>query len=433
MTRRRGVHRRSLAGRGRWAVLLLAGLTAPLAAQLPTEGIPAERVLAPREEVERAIAESRFRLGPVRLSPEISIGEATYDNNVYGTTEAPQGDFRATISAGFGLILPVTPNVFVRAGIFPAYTWYAELDERRFFGGRYGASALVFAGRLTLEGSAGTSREDVLFSSEAQARVIRNLGSARLGAEFRLLTRLFVYGEGQLQRFRFTGPGAEASVFDPTKTDRTDRSVRAELRYRWSKDVMVSAGYEETRSEFVASPEQYDNRTRAVLGSVYYDRRTLFLRVSGGYRELTPSGGSTVAPFSGLTGASFVSYTVVRPLDLQAFASRAPSYGLSSPYYISNRYGGGVVVRVGWRLKLQGFASAGTDDYSTPVLVPGGQLVGRKDDVRSYGGGLEFLFSPRIQLRFVGSEDRYDSSVSGNDRSFFRWLVSLNLGGNLLR
>jgi hypothetical protein len=196
---------------------------------------------------------------------------------------------------------------------------------------------------------------------------------------------------------------------------------------------MLAAGYEETRSEFVSAPQQYDNRTRAGVGTIYYDRQKFFLRVSGAYRELTPTNGSTVTPFSGVTGSSFVSYTLARPLDLQAFASRGPSYGLSSAYYISTRYGGGVALRVGWRLKLQGFASAGTDDYSTPFLVPGGQLVDRKDDTTSYGGGLEFLFSSRFQVRFVGSEDRYNSNVSTYDRSFFRWFVSLNLGGNLLR
>jgi hypothetical protein len=107
------------------------------------------------------------------------------------------------------------------------------------------------------------------------------------------------------------------------------------------------------------------------------------------------------------------------------------NYGLTSSYYTSTRYGGGFALRVGWRLKLQGFASSGTDDYSTP-FSSAGQLVDRKDDVTSYGGGLDFLFSPRIQMRLSSSEDRYTSNVPGYDRSFFRWSVSLNLGGNLL-
>lgn len=438
MRRRRADSRQ---GCGWLAALLLAGLAGPLSAQVssPTlpqdlfwSGIPQERILAPRDEIDSAIADSRFHLGPVRLSPVISIPELTYDNNVFATAENPTGDFRATISAGVGLILPVSHNFFVRAGIFPAYTWYADLEALRFFGGATGASFIMFANRLTFEGSGNAAKEDVPFSSENQSRVIRNLGTVKVDAEFRLLARLFVYGEGQIQQFRFTGPGAEAAIFDPAETDRTDQTVRAELRYKWSDYVRVAAGYRETRSEFVTSPQLYDNRTSAVIGTIYYDRQTFFVNISGGYSELKPINGSSAPPFSGLTGSSFASYTLVRPLDLQAFAIRGLSYGLTSSYYVSTRYGGGLALRVGWRLKLQGFASAGTDDYSTP-FSSGSQLVDRKDDVTSYGGRLDFLFSPRIQMRVTGSDDRYTSNVPGNDRSFFRWLVSLNLGGNLLQ
>ena len=433
MTLRRGVHAGRRPGWGRLAAILLTGLPAQLLAQLPTDTVVQTRVVTPREEIDRAIADSRVRLGPIRLSPEISIREMTYDNNVYGTAENPTGDFRATISAGFGLILPVTPDVFVRAGIFPAYTWYAELVERRFFGGSAGASFLVYANRLTVEGSGGASKDDVIFSTEAQGRVIQNLGTVRLGVEYRLLNRLFLYGEGQIQRFRFTGPGAEVSTFDPSTTDRTARLVRAGLGYRWSEDVRVAVGYEETRAEFVSTPEQYDNSTSAIIGTISYDKPRLKLDFSGGYREGGAIHGSAIRPFSGATGSTSASYSLLRALDLQAFASRNLSYGVSSPYYISTRYGGGLLLKVGWRLRLQGLVFAGSDEYTTPTALPDGQVVDRRDDVTGYGGALDFSFTPRIQMRFSATDSRYNSNVPGNDRSFFRWFVTLNLGGNLLQ
>jgi hypothetical protein len=419
-------------GRHTVPVAILFLLTGALGAQVPEDQILSERVLSPQAEIDQAIAESRFHLGPVRLSPEVSIRDVTYDNNVYGTSESPRGDFRATVSAGLGLILPIASNVFLRAGISPAYTWYAELKERRFFGGSTSASFLVFANRLTLEGAAGAAKEDVIFSSEAQGRVIRNLGTIRLSAELRLFARLYLYGSGAIQRFRFTGPGAEGAIFDPSQTDRTDQSVRAELRYRLSEDVRVAAGYEETRAEFVSTPQQYDNRTRTVVGTIYYDRQSFFLHASGGYSDQKPINGSTVPTFSGLTGSSFASYALLSRLDVLAFANRGVSYGLASPYYIATRYGGGVVFKVGWRLKLQGSASLGSDRYTTPVSSAG-QVVDRKDDIKSYGGGFDFLFSSRIQMKFIATESRYTSNVLGNDRSFFRFFGTLSYGGNLLR
>lgn len=392
-----------------------------------------ERSLLPRAEIDQAMAESRFRLGPVYLSPVIAIRDATYDNNIYGTSENPKGDFRTTVLAGVGLILPVGKNVFLRASAFPEYTWYAQLAERRFFGGNYGGSIRVFANRLTLEASGDYSKTDVLFSSEVQTRAIQELDTFRLGAELRVLPRLFVYGEGKLQLFRYSEPGAEQTGLSVSSTDRTTRGVRGEVRYRWNENVRLAAGYDETRAEFASLPQQYDNVTRAVVGTVYYDRGKLFVKVSGGFSEEKPIHDSTILPFSGFIGSGSVSYTLLRPLDLQAFAGRNLNYGLSSAYYVSERYGAGVVIRTGWRLSMGGFGSLGTDSYSTPVAVPGGGLVDRRDDVKDYGGSLDFLFTPRIHARFAATKSLYNSNVPGNDRSFFRWSVSLSFGGNLLK
>ena len=425
----------ALSGRP-WRVVFAAGvLLLPRALTGPpsTGEEISERSLLPRAEIDQAMAESRFRLGPVYLSPEIAIRDATYDNNIYGTSENPTGDFRTTVLAGVGLILPVGKNLFLQASAFPEYTWYAQLAERRFFGGNYGGSVRLFANRLTLEASGDYSKTDVLFSSEVQTRAIQELDTFRLGAELRVLPRLFVYGEGQLQQFRYSGPGAEQIGLSVSTTDRTTQGVLGEVRYRWNENVRLAAGYEETRAEFVSLPQQYDNVTRTVVGTVYYDREKLFVKVSGGYSEEKPIHGSTILPFSGMTGSGSVSYTVLRPLDLQAFAGRNLNYGVSSPYYVSERYGAGVVIRTGWRLSMRGFGDLGTDSYSTPVAVPGGGLVDRRDDVKDYGGSLDFLFTSRIQARFAVTKSLYNSNVPGDDRSFFRWSVSLLVGGNLLK
>jgi hypothetical protein len=419
-----------------WRVVFAAGmllLPCALAGQPSTGEEISERSLLPRAEIDQAIAESRLRLGPVYLSPEIAIPEATYDNNVYGTTENPTGDFRTTVLAGADLILPAGRNFFLRANAFPEYTWYARLAERRFFGGKYGGSFLVFANRLTLEASGGYSKTDVLFSSEVQTRAIQELGVYRVGAELRVLPRLFVYGEGQLQRFRYVGPEGEAVTLPPATTDRTERLFRGELRYRWNDNVRLAAGYEEIRAEFVSLPQQYDNVTKTLVGAIYYDRQTFFLKVSGGYSEEKPSNGSTILPFSGVTGSGSVSYTLARPFALQAFAGRSLGYGVSSPYYVSERYGAGVVIGTRWRLSLRGFGSLGKDIYSTPFELPDGSLVDRRDDVKEYGGSLDVLFTSRIKARFAATESRYNSNVPGDTRSFFHWSASLLLGGNLLK
>jgi hypothetical protein len=414
------------------AVLLLA-LSGTLAGQIPTDQVSSERYVSPREEMEQEIAASRYHLGPIRLTPGIYVLDATYDNNVYGTTENPVGDFRTTIAAGLGLIAPVTPNIFIRGTVLPAYTWYATLEERRFFGGQYGGSFIIFANRLTLEGGGGYSRQDVLYSTENQQRVIQDLTAVGLGAEYRLLRRLYLFAGGRIQWFQYTGPGAPGAIYSPSTTDRTTSLVRAELRYKWMESLMLAAGAEQTQAEFVYTPEQYDNRTRAIIGSLNWDRPRYFIHFFGGYREGKPIHGSTIPPFSGFTGGGTASYSLFRWLDVNAAGGQTLSYGTASPYYIVTRYGGGLVFNIGWRLKLRGFGELGNDSYTTLTLLSDGQSVYRKDEVTDYGGGLEFLFTSRLGLSFVATESRYNSNVPGVDRSFFRWSVSLRFGGNLLQ
>jgi hypothetical protein len=419
------------AGRAGPALLFVA-FSRTLAGQMPTDEVPKENLVTPQNEVQKELAAGRYSLGPVRLTPAFYIADATYDNNVYGSSENPVGDFRVTIAGGVSLIAPVTPSFFVRATVLPAYTWYATLQERRFFGGNYGGSFLLFANRLSIQGGGGYSREDVLYSTENQQRVIQNLWTAGLGVEYRLLTRLSVYAGGRFQSFQYTGPGAPEALYSPSTTDRSTYLVRAELRYQLVEDLTVAAGAEETQALFVYTPDQYDNRTRAIIGSVYWDRPRYFIHFFGGYRDGYAIHGSTIPPFSGFTGGGYASYSILRWLQVNGFGGRTLSYGTGSPYYVVTRYGGSLGLNIGWRMKLQGFGALGNDSYSTPTVEPDGQLVYRKDDVTTYGGGLQLLITSRLQLSFLATESRYNSNLPQYDRSFFRWFVSLGFGGNLL-
>jgi hypothetical protein len=416
------------------ATIVAATLLLPrfLAGQLPIDQSFSQPSLLPRAEIDQAISGSRFRLGSVYLTPVLALTQATYDNNIYGTTSNPTGDFLATVSAGVDMILPLGKGVFLRAGAFPAYTWYAQLVENRFLGGQYGAGFLIFSNRLTVEGAAAYSRQNVIYSSESQALVIQNLGTVRLEAEYRILNRLYAYAGGGLQDLSYAGPGVEAGGISQS-TDRKTGRVRAEIRYRPSESVRISGGYEWTRADFVYNPSIYDNTTRSVIGDVYYDRGKLFAHLSGGYMQGSPAHGSTVPPFSGFIGSASLSYSLLRPLNVGGYATRYLTYGQDSPYYVSTRYGASLTVKVGWRLNLQGFGYLGTDSYSTPTSVPGVGLVDRVDDVTGYGAGLNLQLTSRAQLQFLATEEQYNSNVPGVDRSYFRWTVSLSLGGNLLK
>src|SRR5215468_6429230 len=74
---------------------------ATASAQLATDQVPNERTIPTSQQVQEDVAQSRFRLGPVRLIPGFQLSDAGYDSNVFEIAEGEPtiSDWTATIRA----------------------------------------------------------------------------------------------------------------------------------------------------------------------------------------------------------------------------------------------------------------------------------------------------------------------------------------------
>ncbi len=88
----------------------------------------------------------------------------------------------------------------------------------------------------------------------------------------------------------------------------------------------------------------------------------------------------------------------------------------------------GLVLQVGYRLKIRAYGELGQNVY--PVAVPdvSGALVKRVDDVTTYGGGIELLLFRNLSVTANAYNTEYDSNVPEFDRSALRFTTSFVLG-----
>jgi hypothetical protein len=387
------------------------------------------------EQVKQEMEDSRFHLGPIRLLPKFLLSNAGYDSNLFGTAAPTVSDWTADVSLGLHLLLPVGPKMYLRGDALPEYDWYAHHVEKRTLGGRYAGSWLGFFNRMSMDLSGSSLKTVNHLSSENETFVTYKSLAGSADIEVNLLRRLSLLAAGEGDRVRFSSEGGEDAIVK--RLDRDRLAARAGIRYRWTGFFHIAVEVEGTRTTFVQLPEaqQRDNETTAYLLGIYYNRERLFVNLNGGYRIARPHNGSSFSGFSTSTGSYFVSYFLAQPIELRAYGHRQPDYSLFSnnAYYLETRNGGGVTIRIGYRLRLQGYGEYGANDYPVPVATGGTELVNRKDHFTTVGGGLTTLFFRNASITALISRENRSSNFPGVGRSILRFTTTLSFEGKIPR
>ncbi len=406
-------------------------------AQLTTDQVPFERTVPVDEEVRGEMERSRIHLGPVRLLPWLAVRNFGYNDNIFGSSQDPVGDWLATVAAGARLYVPVGSKTFLRLDALPEYTWYEHLGSRSQAGGRGEAAYLAFFNRLSLAVSGTYSLNPVsILSSEIPATVVRTDWDGKANFELKATQKISVFAGAEFLREKIRNGGSVPlqDLVSVENYDRDDAVVRAGVRYRFSPGWDVSLAAEGTETKFVLNPDERNNRSFAPLVGLHYDRPRFFANLYAGYRIGRPLEGSGFPAFETATGSAYFSYVLTRSVELSTFGSRRLQYGTSveDPYYIETRYGAGVSLRVFSRLSLQGFGSYGTNDYTFAARRSPG-LIGRRDDVSTYGGGLTLGLWRNVTLTSGATRNNYNANIPGNDRGVTTFSTGLSFGAEYSR
>ena len=416
-----------------WGILVVA--TAPAGAQISSDVPPRTRTVPVREQVESEEENAPYRLGPVRLTPVLSVRDFGWNNNVYGTVDNKVADFQATVAGGARLLLPMGGKAFLRSDAVPEYSWYAKTADRRYFGGAYGGSLLGLFNRVSLEAGGKWSSSLSVLNSESEVVAVQTLSGGRVRLEIDVLERLGLFGGLEQVKSRFSGASGLGAP-GVTDLDRTETAARAGLRYRFSDQVSLGVQVEDVKTAFVTQPADRDNSSTGYLVVAHYDREKFYVELTAGYRKSRSSETPSFYPaYSTGTYSYFASWFAGRTVEVQAFGARRPvaSLFLDNPYYFENRNGAAVNVGLGERVTLRVLGEVGTNSYPVAVLVAGGAPVTRKDPYWSAGGGFAFVVWRKVQLSVLASQSEYTSNVPGAGRSVFRITTGLSVEGDFSR
>ena len=326
-------------------------------------------------------------------------------------------------------------KLYLKADVFPHYTWYDKLKDRNRFGGFYDLSLLGFFNRMSFQVTARDQQDYILYSSELPSYVFVNLQHANGGLEVDLTKSLSIFGSGGYQKVRFTqysGPPLQDIQVKRNNSD--DSEARGGLRYTISKDWYVAALVEGAWSDFQYESELRDNRSLAYLGAVYFSSPRLFVNVIGGYREGMSNNGSLYPKYQTPVGSFFLSFFPMNGIELQGYGRRKVSYSISAlnPYYFANTIGARANIELFYHVLVQGFVQAGPNTYPE-LQLEGGELVKRVDHTKSYGGGLSIKLPARIVLTGLVSRQIYVSNIPADSRDFTRFTAFLNFTGDYSR
>jgi len=414
--RRRGLTRAAL------LTLLLCGAARTSFAQATSDVVPTGRT----EPIDRAIRadleQNRYHLGPIRLFPFVEIGNAGYNNNIFGTTDHKVADETADLSAGARILVPIGSKLFLRGTAAPTYIWYREHAEGRTFGGTYEAELALLFNHLRLDGYGRDSRSSSLLNLESLRTVLARTQVGHATAEVDVAGPVSLFGEAEKARYRFdANPRPEVFLEDPGVLNRNEERVRAGFRLHRGEELSFSLAAENVRTTFSDPAQGGDNRSRALLLGVRLDRSRFYVDVSAGYRDAEPIRGSRFREFRTATGSYFVSWTPRSSVELFVDGYRGAQYSLTveNPYYLATSNGGGVNLRFGPRVTLRAFGNYDENRYPVPVAAP--EFQGRRlDKVVTYGGGFQWLLGRRLTVGVIGTEYHYDSNVPGAAGNVFR-------------
>ena len=418
--------------------LLGISLQAPAAAQFSQYTAPGsllQRSTTTREQMEQALDNARWRLGPFRLSPWFAIRDAAYVSDVFsGSLEGPEGtveedpDFTIAVGAGLQGFVPFGSKTFLTFDALPQYVWWQEQEDRRRLNGYYGAGLFGLFNRLTAEATVRRAEEQGVVTPEFEQRIHTRQDRIAGVLEVEVTPSFFVFGAAHGLEFEtlVEDLGDDPRLPEFEQLNRQERVLRGGVELRRG-ELRLAAGAERSEVEFdvdEAGRDRSNSGTAPIVEAGYKGPR-FQLDAGLAFRSLEPEPGSEFVPFDETTGQIRGTLTPRWRLSFSLYGSRDLTYSLEEEYshFVVDRLGFAVGSRVGRFSSVNLFVEDGFHDYQ--ASVPGALL--REDDFLAYGTSLQLQFQERLRLNVGVMRSEIDSNLPGLDRSLTTFQTSVEL------
>jgi hypothetical protein len=408
---------------------LLLGTALPVVAQYRTPGTSITISEGRRTQLETAIEEARWNLGPVRVQPWIGFRDLVYQDNI-PTTEGPVDDIHGSAGAGLKFYLPVGTDVVVAAHALPEYNFWIDLDDRNQVIGRYGLGVFAFLNRLELE-ITGRRIEDVTFVSGEFLRQLPQIQDTFDGkAQLRITGALALAVSGNVSTLDYEDFKDSNQTLLPDDPgillDREETKLRAGIRYLLrSEGGFFGVGVQDEETSFDLSPER-NNEGASIYVEGLLKGNKMDIAFDIAQRDLEASLPNGSFPgFQETTGGLLLAFHPRTTSELQLYARRGLSYSAlsSNSYYSANSYGVAAELDLSRRSNLRAFYEIGESDY-----FGGLDGLDQDEDVNAWGATMNTKLGRLLNLRLGYRLTEYDSIALDRDREVEEILFGLSIG-----
>jgi hypothetical protein len=373
-------------------------------------------------------SQAKVRIGPLALSPAISLTNAGVDNNVFldPNQAAPKSDFTMTVEPKIDLWLHIGRSM-VTGNVTEDLVYYQKYATERSANSFYKVGLLVPLTRIILNGNVGYLSAQDRPGFEIDARVHRTEFSSDGSVELRALSKTFVGVKATRQVVNYD-PAVFAGSNLQIELNRTVTGESITLRHQLTPltSLTLDAGKQQDRFEF--DPLRASDSTTITAGVKFDPFALLKGSARFGYRNFQPLVAG-LPNYRGSTAAVDLSYVAMGSTKVTVTGARDInySYDINQPYYVQTGAELSLAQQIFGPVDVVGRVGIQRLDYRDRA----GAVVAvsdRTDYVHSYGGGIGYHLGRDIRIGFNVDQAHRTSAVSARQYDDLRYGTAVTYG-----
>jgi putative beta-barrel porin BBP2 len=374
-------------------------------------------------------SQARVHIGPLALSPAISLTNAGVDNNVFNepSDASPKSDFTMTVQPKVDLWLHLGRSLLI-GNVTEDLVYYHTYSEQRSANNLDKLGLLAPLTRITFRANVEYLNTNDRPGFEIDLRPHRTELTYDGAVELRLLSKTFFGVRGARQKVDYDATDVFQSANLQTELNRTVTSEALTVRHQLTTltSLTFEAGKQHDRFEF---NRLRDADSTVITGGVLFDPFAL-LKGSAkvGYRDFEPVVAG-LPSFKGTTVAVDLSYIALGSTKVTVNASRDINYSfdVNQPYYVQTGGTLAVTQQIFGPVDVVGRVGAQRLDYrdrSGAVLA----VPDRTDHVHSYGVGIGYHLGSDLRVGFNVDQSHRTSAISDRQYDDLRYGTAVTYG-----
>ncbi len=355
-------------------------------------------------------ANAKVHIGPLALTPSVSLTNLGIDTNVFNTVDNPQRDFTVTLKPETLAWLHLGRGLLT-ANIGGGIVYFKKFASQRSIDTDDTVRLDLPLNRLRPYAIEAYKNARERPNAEIDARARYTTNSTTAGLDLRIFGQTSIGAYGRYDRVRYDQNELFFGTNLAQSLNRHTTAAGVTLSEQLTPFTTVTLTGEASQDRFKFDTEKNSDSVRGLLGIALNPAALISGKATIGYRKFDALGGG-VPGFKGLTATADLNYVLLgrTRFGLQVQRDVDYSFDIITPYYVLTAVNASVAQQLFGPVDLTvrgGRQSLAYRGIAGDVQ----QAANRTDLVYSYGGGIGYRIGDDLRVGFNVDQYRRTSSV----------------------